>query len=56
MEVGGARGSHGGALPFARIGTTVKEPRLRIAGGNGEWLIWAKLSSLKEAWQSPLRW
>lgn len=43
-------------LPFAKIGTTVKEPRLRIAGGDGEWLIWSKLSSLKEAWQSPLRW
>jgi phosphoribosylformylglycinamidine synthase II len=43
-------------LPFAKIGVTVKEPRLRIAGGDGEWLIWSKLSSLKEAWQSPLRW
>jgi phosphoribosylformylglycinamidine synthase len=43
-------------LPFAKIGTTVKEPRLRIAGGDGEWLIWSKLGSLKEAWQSPLRW
>jgi phosphoribosylformylglycinamidine synthase len=43
-------------LPFAKIGTTVKEPRLRIAGGDGEWLIWSKLSSLKEAWQAPLRW
>ena len=43
-------------LPFARIGTTVKEPRLRIAGGHGEWLVWAKLGELKEAWQRPLRW
>jgi len=43
-------------LPFAKIGVAVKEPRLRFAGGNGEWLIWSKLSSLKEAWQSPLRW
>jgi phosphoribosylformylglycinamidine synthase len=43
-------------LPFAKIGTTVKEPRLRIAGNDGEWLVWAKLGSLKEAWQSPLRW
>jgi phosphoribosylformylglycinamidine synthase len=43
-------------LPFAKIGTTVKEPRLRIAGASGEWLVWAKLSSLKEAWQHPLRW
>jgi phosphoribosylformylglycinamidine synthase len=43
-------------LPLARIGLTVKEPRLRIAGENGEWLIWSKLDELKEAWQKPLRW
>jgi len=42
-------------LPFAKVGTTVKESRLRIAGANGEWLVWAKLSELKEAWQAPLR-
>ena len=42
-------------LPFAKIGTTVKEPRLRIAGGDGEWTIWATLGELKEAWQAPLR-
>ena len=29
-------------LPFAKIGTTVKEPRLRIAGANGEWIIWVE--------------
>ena len=44
------------ALPLTKIGTTVKEPRLRIAGADGEWLIWAKLEELKEAWQKPLRW
>jgi phosphoribosylformylglycinamidine (FGAM) synthase-like enzyme len=43
-------------LPLARIGTTVTEPRLRIAGSGGDWLIWARLSDLKEAWQKPLRW
>jgi phosphoribosylformylglycinamidine synthase II len=43
-------------LPFMRIGTTVSEPRLRIAGANKEWLIWVKLNELKEAWQKPLRW
>jgi phosphoribosylformylglycinamidine synthase len=43
-------------VPLARIGTTVSEPRLRIAGTNNEWLIWVKLSEAKEAWQSPLRW
>jgi len=42
-------------LPFAKIGVTVKEPRLRIADANGEWLVWAKLTELKEAWQAPLR-
>ena len=43
-------------LPLAKVGTTVSEPRLRIAGSNGDWLIWAKLAELKEAWQKPLRW
>jgi phosphoribosylformylglycinamidine synthase len=43
-------------LPLAKVGTTVKEPRLRIAGENGEWLLWSKLDELKEAWQKPLRW
>ncbi len=42
-------------LPFAKIGKTVKEQRLRIADANGEWLVWSKLSELKEAWQAPLR-
>ena len=45
-----------GGLPLIKVGTTVKEPRLRIAGENGEWLIWSKLDELKEAWQKPLRW
>ena len=43
-------------LPLERIGTTVAEPRLRIAGSGGDWLLWVKLSELKEAWQNPLRW
>ena len=38
------------------IGQTVREPRLRIAGGSGEWIVWAGLADLKEAWQKPLRW
>jgi hypothetical protein len=42
-------------VPLLEIGQTCKEPRLRIAGVNGEWIIWAKLSDLKEAWQKPLR-
>ena len=59
----GEAGERGGAceacfagLPLAKVGTTVEEPRLRIAGANGEWLVWAKLDELKEAWQKPLRW
>jgi phosphoribosylformylglycinamidine synthase len=43
-------------VPLVKVGTTVAEPRLRIAGANGEWLIWAQLPELKEAWQKPLRW
>jgi phosphoribosylformylglycinamidine synthase len=43
-------------MVVSRIGTTVKEPRLRIAGAEGEWIVWAKLADLKEAWQKPLRW
>jgi phosphoribosylformylglycinamidine synthase len=45
-----------GDVPHTRLGQTVKEPRLRIAGANGEWVIWAQLAQLKEAWQKPLRW
>ena len=43
-------------LPVARVGTTLPDARLRIAGANGEWLVWVKLATLKEAWQKPLRW
>ena len=43
-------------LPLARVGSTVADARLRVAGANGEWLLWVKLAALKEAWQRPLRW
>ena len=43
-------------LPLRQIGKTVKEPRLRIAGKASDWIVWAKLADLKEAWQKPLRW
>src|SRR5262245_50402561 len=43
-------------VPLVKVGTTAKEPRLRIVGENGEWLVWSKLDELKEAWQKPLRW
>jgi phosphoribosylformylglycinamidine synthase len=43
-------------VPLAWLGSTVKAPRMRIAGASGEWLIWQPLDKLKEAWQSPLRW
>jgi phosphoribosylformylglycinamidine (FGAM) synthase-like enzyme len=43
-------------LPIRRIGQTVKESRLRIAGPGGDWIIWAALDQLKQAWQKPLAW
>jgi phosphoribosylformylglycinamidine synthase II len=45
-----------GPVPCIEIGQTVKEPRLRIAGANGEWTIWLPLQQLKDAWQKPLAW
>jgi phosphoribosylformylglycinamidine synthase len=44
-----------GDVPVTRLGQTCKEPRLRIAGVDGAWVVWAKLDDLKEAWQKPLR-
>jgi phosphoribosylformylglycinamidine synthase len=46
----------GSDIPLTRLGQTCKEPRLRIAGANGEWVVWAELAQLREAWQKPLRW
>jgi phosphoribosylformylglycinamidine (FGAM) synthase-like enzyme len=45
-----------GSAPVVAIGKTVKEPRLRIAGANGEWVVWLSLQQLKDAWQKPLAW
>ena len=39
-----------------RLGQTTKEPRLRVAGANGEWILWATAKDMKEAWQKPLSW
>jgi phosphoribosylformylglycinamidine synthase len=52
----GALASCFAGLPFVRVGGTVSEQWLRVAGANGEWAVWVKLSELKEAWQKPLRW
>jgi phosphoribosylformylglycinamidine synthase II len=46
----------GSDIPLTQLGQTCKEPRLRIAGMNGEWLIWVELAALKEAWQKPMLW
>jgi phosphoribosylformylglycinamidine synthase subunit PurSL len=46
----------GSDVPLTQLGQTCKEPRLRIAGTYGEWLIWAELAALKEAWQKLLQW
>jgi phosphoribosylformylglycinamidine synthase len=43
-------------LPVAAVGRTVKEPRLRLAGQAGEWVVWASLTELEEAWRKPLAW
>jgi phosphoribosylformylglycinamidine synthase len=43
-------------LPLMRLGTTCREQRLRIAGSSGEWVVWAELADLTDAWQKPLRW
>lgn len=43
-------------LPLAKLGVTTREKRLRIAGRDGEWKIWAQLGELKDAWQKPLKW
>ena len=43
-------------LPLSLLGQTVAEKRPRVAESDGEWLIWATLDELKEAWQRPLRW
>jgi phosphoribosylformylglycinamidine synthase len=46
----------GSDITLTQLGRTCKEPRLRIAGADGEWIIWLELRQLKEAWQKPLRW
>jgi phosphoribosylformylglycinamidine synthase len=51
----GFRGQMDG-LPVLAVGRTVPELRLRIAGGSGEWVVWATLAEMKEAWQAPMRW
>jgi phosphoribosylformylglycinamidine synthase subunit PurSL len=43
-------------VPVEHLGQTCKQPRLRMGGRNGEWILWAGVSELKEAWQKPLRW
>ena len=45
-----------GSAPLLEIGKTVKEPRLRIAGASGEWVVWLPLQQLKDAWQKALAW
>jgi len=42
--------------PAQFIGKTCSQPRLRIAGSDGEWIVWAQLAELKAAWQKPMKW
>jgi phosphoribosylformylglycinamidine synthase len=46
----------GAEVPLTQVGQSVKQPRVRIAGGSGEWVVWASVADLKENWQKPLRW
>jgi phosphoribosylformylglycinamidine synthase len=55
-DVAALRECLGPHVPVTEIGRTCPEPRLRVAGSGGEWLVWADLDTLKEAWQKPLRW
>jgi phosphoribosylformylglycinamidine synthase len=55
-DVAALRECLGTDVPLVELGQTTKEPRLRIAGAGGEWLVWVPLDQLKEAWQKPLRW
>lgn len=41
-------------LPCVAVGETIKDSRIRIAGREGGWLVWATLKELKTAWQKPL--
>ncbi|MCI0351217.1 MAG: hypothetical protein L0Z53_17475, partial [Acidobacteriales bacterium] len=44
----------GAGIPCLLLGKTTAEKRLRIAGANGEWIVWLPLEQMKEAWQRPL--
>ena len=43
-------------VPCVEVGHTIKEPRLRIAGSNSEWIVWLPLQQMKDVWQIPLAW
>jgi phosphoribosylformylglycinamidine synthase len=44
----------GPEVPLLRVGQTMREPRLRIAGAGGEWVLWAALKDLTAAWQGGI--
>jgi phosphoribosylformylglycinamidine synthase len=54
-NVAALRECFGTDVPLHQVGRTVSEPRLRIAGADGAWVVWASLADLKDAWQRPLR-
>ena len=43
-------------IPVAAIGHVSQEENLEVHGINGELVLKAPLTDLKEAWQKPLRW
>ena len=40
-KLSGFQACLGTDMPLTQLGQTCKEPRLRMAGANGEWLVWA---------------
>ena len=44
-----------GGLPLTRLGQTCKEPRLRIAGADGAWVVWAARKGPKDLMARAVR-
>ena len=40
--------------PCARIGLSTREPRVRIAGADGSWIVWASLADITKNWCGTL--
>jgi phosphoribosylformylglycinamidine synthase len=40
--------------PCVRIGLSTREPRVRIAGADGTWAVWASLADITKKWRGTL--